>query len=122
MHSRGMSAIYTCPRPGCDRVGEAPVLGMLRCHRLVGKGRLLAIPVLTSKEVPYSTARLEILELAGNAACNNRDPHNHLQLAVHNDKDLNKLLGGVTITQLFTHETHGEQPHNGSFKSHSPLT
>ena len=44
----------------------------------------------------------EVLEWAGNAA---RDNHRsriiprHLQLAVRNDDELNKLLSGVTIAQ-----------------------
>ncbi|XP_038634686.1 late histone H2A.3, gonadal-like [Scyliorhinus canicula] len=71
-----------------------------RVHRFPRKDHH-AVPVgVRAAVILYLKA--EILELAGNAARDNKKTGiipSHLQLAVRNDEELNKLLGEVNIAQ-----------------------
>ena len=85
------------------RAGLAFPVG--RVHRLLRTGNYAervgaGAPVYLAAVMEYLTA--EILELAGNAARDNKKQRinpRHLQLAIRNDEELNKLLSGVTIAQ-----------------------
>ena len=100
---RGLGARGESAAGSSSRAGLQFPVG--RIHRLLRKGNYAqrvgaGAPVYLAAVLEYLTA--EILELAGNAARDNKKTRiipRHLQLAIRNDEELNRLLSGVTIAQ-----------------------
>lgn len=91
------------PKSRSSRAGLQFPVG--RIHRLMRRGQFAdrigsGAPVYMGAVLEYLAA--EILELAGNAARDNKKSRiipRHLQLAIRNDEELNKLLAGIIIAQ-----------------------
>lgn len=100
---KGRAKVKGKPKTRSSRAGIQFPVG--RVHRLLRKGNYAervgaGAPVYLAAVMEYLTA--EILELAGNAARDNKKARiipRHLQLAIRNDEELNKLLTSVTIAQ-----------------------
>uniref|UniRef100_UPI00358E3189 late histone H2A.L3-like n=1 Tax=Myxine glutinosa TaxID=7769 RepID=UPI00358E3189 len=88
-----------------SRAGLQFPVSVSRVHRHLRKGNYAerigaGAPVYLASVLEYLCA--EILEIAGNAARDNKKSRitpRHFLLAIRNDEDLDKLLGGVTIAQ-----------------------
>lgn len=102
MSGRGKGIIKkTKARSRSSRAGLQFPVG--RIHRFLRRGNYAervgsGAPVYLAAVLEYLSA--EVLELAGNAARDNKKARivpRHLQLAIRNDEELNKLLGHVTI-------------------------
>ena len=103
MSGKGKSKSKKATKTRSVRAGLQFPVG--RVHRHLRRGNYAArvgagAPVYLAAVMEYLSA--EVLELAGNAARDNKKSRiipRHLQLAIRNDEELNKLLGGVTIAQ-----------------------
>ena len=111
---RGKSAKKSASKSRSAKAGLQFPVG--RIHRYL-KGSAPRIgagaPVYLAAVLEYLCA--EILELAGNAARDNKKSRiipRHVQLAIRNDEELNKLLGGVTIASGGV-LPHADAPPNG---------
>jgi histone H2A len=103
MSGRGKGKAKGKSRSRSSRAGLQFPVG--RINRFLRKGNYAnrigaGAPVYLAAVMEYLTA--EVLELAGNAARDNKKSRiipRHLQLAIRNDEELNRLLAGVSIAQ-----------------------
>ena len=86
-----------CRRPVLPAGVQAPALDGVGCH---GPELCVGGGVFMAAALEYLT--MEILDLAGQCADEHKKKQikpRHIQLAVRNDEELNRLLSGVTIAQ-----------------------
>ena len=89
------------PKTRSSRAGLQFPVG--RLHRFLREGRYgdrvgAGAPVFMAAVLEYLT--VEVLELAGNAARDNKKTRispRHIMLAIRNDEELNQLLSNITI-------------------------
>ncbi|EMP24417.1 Histone H2A type 2-B [Chelonia mydas] len=95
----GASAVPALPSAMVKRQGAGRIDRLLRKGQFadrVGEGA----PVYMAAVLQYLTH--EIVDIAGEVAARSKKRRispRHLQLAIHSDSELKKLLGGVTISQ-----------------------
>uniref|UniRef100_A0A8D0GWN6 Histone H2A n=1 Tax=Sphenodon punctatus TaxID=8508 RepID=A0A8D0GWN6_SPHPU len=100
---KAVKPISSTKKSQSERAGLQFPVG--RVQRLLRRGNYAerigsGAPVYLAAVLEYLTA--EVLELAGNAASENKRSRigpRHIQLAVRNDEELNKLFSGVTISE-----------------------
>ncbi|KAG4978287.1 hypothetical protein AAZX31_13G268700 [Glycine max] len=104
MASRGKTQGSGTTKKGISRSNKAGLqfpVGRIARYLKIGKyaDRIgSGAPVYLASVLEYLAA--EVLELAGNAAMDNKKTRimpRHIQLAVRNDEELSRLLGDVTI-------------------------
>ena len=103
MSGRKAGKAHAKPKSRSSKAGLQFPVG--RMHRMLKKANLAnrvgnGAAIYLAAVSEYLSA--EILELAGNAARDNKKTRitpRHLTLAIRNDEELNRLLSGVTIAQ-----------------------
>ncbi len=102
--STGCSAGRRMRRPRISSSQKAGLqFSVARVARYLKKGKYATrlgagAPIFLTAVLEYVTA--EMLELAGNAAIDNKKARitpRHIQLAIRNDEELSKLVGNATI-------------------------
>ncbi|NXL88113.1 H2AL protein, partial [Alectura lathami] len=109
MSGRGKKTVVAAKSGAAPKKSKSAMAGLQfpvgRVYRLLKKGNYAnrigpGSAIYLAAVMEYLTA--EVLELAGNAARQNKKARilpRHIQLAVRNDEELNRLFSNVTIAQ-----------------------